>query len=204
MHGSCRSVRLREHFEAPRRQKPPLLATRRGGRVLADRAVRGACRPRWRWHRRLDEAGGHEQAAHRGAAPDGESSELFRGGVMGKHVITSGTLVRLEFFDWGVRLRGTAISRWVVPTWEARYDELAIAELVSLPASRIAVWFRLRGGDPQHDRLPVRPQLRSTPAARASRRACQQGRHQDQERERALRIARLSGPPAAVSYYPRY
>jgi len=30
------------------------------------------------------------------------------------------------------------ISRWIVPTWEARYDELAIAELVALPSSRIA------------------------------------------------------------------
>jgi len=81
-------------------------------------------------------------------APDGELQDLFRGGVLGKNVITSGTLVRLEFFEWGIRLRGTVISRWVVPTWEARYEELAIAELVTLPASRIAVWFRLRGADP--------------------------------------------------------
>jgi hypothetical protein len=49
-------------------------------------------------------------------------------------------------FDWGVRLRGTATFRWIIPTWEARYDELAIAELVSLPASRICVWLRPRGG----------------------------------------------------------
>jgi hypothetical protein len=83
------------------------------------------------------------------AAPDGELRELFRGGVMGRHVLTSGTLVRLEFFDWGVRLRGSAISRWVVPTWEARFDELAIAELVTLPASRIAIWLRLRDADPR-------------------------------------------------------
>ena len=81
-------------------------------------------------------------------APAAELGELFRGGVMGRYVMTSGTLVRLEFYDWGVRLRGTAISRWVVPTWEAKYDELAIAELVALPASRIAVWFRLRDADP--------------------------------------------------------
>ena len=81
-------------------------------------------------------------------APAAELGELFRGGVMGRYVMTSGTLVRLEFYDWGIRLRGTAISRWVVPTWEARYDELAIAELVALPASRIAVWFRLRDADP--------------------------------------------------------
>jgi hypothetical protein len=42
-------------------------------------------------------------------------------------------------------LRGVVVSRWIVPTWEARYDELAIAELVSLRFSRIAVWLRVRG-----------------------------------------------------------
>ena len=82
-------------------------------------------------------------------APEGELRQLFRGGVMARHIITSGPLVRLELFDWGIRLRGTAISRWVVPTWEARYDDLAIAELVALPASRIAVCFRPRGSDPR-------------------------------------------------------
>jgi hypothetical protein len=79
--------------------------------------------------------------------PPGELRDLFFGGVMCRHVITSGSLARLEFYDWGVRLRGTMISRWIVPTWEARFDELAIAELVALPASRIAVWFRLRRAD---------------------------------------------------------
>lgn len=78
-------------------------------------------------------------------APGGEPEALYRGGVMARHVVTSGTLARLELFDWGVRLRGTPISRWLVPTWEATYDELAIAELVALPASRNAIWFRLRG-----------------------------------------------------------
>jgi hypothetical protein len=78
-------------------------------------------------------------------APAGEPDGLFRGGVMSRHLITSGTLARLEVFDWGLRLRGTMVSRWIVPTWEARYDQLAMAELVALPASRIAVWLRLRG-----------------------------------------------------------
>ena len=77
--------------------------------------------------------------------PAGEPGRLFRGGVMCRHLITSGSLARLELYDWGVRLHGTMISRWIVPTWEARYDELAIAELAALPASRIAVWLRLRG-----------------------------------------------------------
>jgi hypothetical protein len=78
-------------------------------------------------------------------APEGEYERVFHGGVMARHIITSGLLVRLELYEWGVRLRGMVISRWVIPTWEARYDELAIAELVALPASRIGIWFRLRG-----------------------------------------------------------
>ena len=78
-------------------------------------------------------------------APGGEPEASFSGGVMCKHLITSGSLAVVELFDWGVRIRGTVISRWLVPTWEARWDDLAIAELVALPHSRIAVWFRLRG-----------------------------------------------------------
>jgi hypothetical protein len=82
-------------------------------------------------------------------APEGELRQVFYGGVMARHIITSGLLVRLEFFDWGIRMRGTAVSRWVVPTWEATYDDLAIAELIALPASRIAVCFRSRGPGPR-------------------------------------------------------
>jgi hypothetical protein len=78
-------------------------------------------------------------------APDGTLERVFLGGIMCKRLMTGGTMVRLEMFDWGVRIRGIAPTRWVVPTWEARYEELAIAELVSSPFSRIAVWFRLRG-----------------------------------------------------------
>jgi hypothetical protein len=77
--------------------------------------------------------------------PDGVAENHFAGGIMCKNLTTSGTMVTLEIFDWGVRIRGLAPTRWVVPTWEARYDELAIAELVASPFSRIAVWFRLRG-----------------------------------------------------------
>lgn len=77
-------------------------------------------------------------------APEGIEERQFRGGIMCKNMVTSGTLVKLDMFDWGVRIHGIAPARWAVPTWEARYDELAIAELVSSQFSRIAVWFRLR------------------------------------------------------------
>ncbi len=78
-------------------------------------------------------------------APAGEREIVFHGGIMCKTLTTSGLLVRFEFFDWGVRISGIAPSRWVIPTWEARYDELAVAELVASPFSRVAVWLRLRG-----------------------------------------------------------
>lgn len=78
-------------------------------------------------------------------APAGESELRNYGGIMCRGLMTSGPLVRLDLMDWGVRLRGTPWARWLVPRWEARYEELAIAELVRTPFSRIAVWFRVQG-----------------------------------------------------------
>jgi hypothetical protein len=78
-------------------------------------------------------------------APAGEPELTSYGGIMCQGLMTSGSLVRLDLLDWGVRLRGTPLARWLVPQWEARYEELAIAELVRTPYSRIMVWFRLQG-----------------------------------------------------------
>jgi hypothetical protein len=93
-----------------------------------------------RWIRR---AGANKRTI---GAPPGELDDLFRGGVMGRGIMTSGSLARLEIFSWGVRLQGIVLFRWIVPIWEATYDQLAMAELVTLPASRMAVWLRLTGG----------------------------------------------------------
>jgi hypothetical protein len=79
------------------------------------------------------------------APPAGESELTCYGGVMCRGLMTSGMLVRLDLLDWGVRMRGIPFSRWIVPRWEARYAELAIAELVATPFSRVAVWFRVQG-----------------------------------------------------------
>jgi hypothetical protein len=79
-------------------------------------------------------------------APAGEPELALTGDVLCRYVITSGSLAVLELHDWGIRLRGNPVSKWIVPTWEARYDELAIAELVTVGPSRVAVWLRLRGG----------------------------------------------------------
>jgi hypothetical protein len=77
-------------------------------------------------------------------APPGDSIKEFAGDVMCRYVMTSGSFARLEFYDWGIRIRSVALTRWFVPTWEARYTELALTELVT-SRSRVAVWFRLRG-----------------------------------------------------------
>lgn len=78
-------------------------------------------------------------------SPASESELVCYGGIMCRGMMTSGTLVRLDLLDWGVRIRGIPVSRWIVPRWEARYNELSIAELVATPFSRIAVWFRVQG-----------------------------------------------------------
>ncbi|MGB6452881.1 MAG: hypothetical protein WBH47_00190 [Streptosporangiaceae bacterium] len=77
-------------------------------------------------------------------APPGELELGCYGGVMCRVMMTGGTLVRLDLLDWGVRLRGVPLTRWYMPQWEARYEELAIAELVAMPHSRITVWFRVK------------------------------------------------------------
>jgi hypothetical protein len=77
--------------------------------------------------------------------PGGEVEYVIYGGVMCRGLTTSGSLVCLDLMDWGVRMRGIPVARWIVPRWEARYDELAIAELVATQYSRNAVWFRLQG-----------------------------------------------------------
>ena len=77
--------------------------------------------------------------------PTGESELTCYGGVMCRGLMTSGALARFDLMDWGVRIRGTPVARWIVPRWEARYAELAVAELVATPFSRIAVWFRVQG-----------------------------------------------------------
>ena len=77
-------------------------------------------------------------------APASEPDRVFAGDIMCRFVMTSGSLCRLEFHDWGIRIRGIAIAKWMVPTWEARYAELARTELIT-SRSRVAVWLRLRG-----------------------------------------------------------
>jgi hypothetical protein len=69
--------------------------------------------------------------------PDARRTATFRGGLQTwkKINVGKGSMdmeeVRLEFFDWGIRLRGVGIMRPVVPVREAQYEELTEARLVT-------------------------------------------------------------------------
>ena len=86
-------------------------------------------------------------------APDARRTAAFRGGMWrpGKFNAGPGT-VSLDFFDWGIRLRsgsaanlaGLGLTRLLRPVWEARYEELAEARLVTAPTHQ---GIRLRAGD---------------------------------------------------------
>jgi hypothetical protein len=56
--------------------------------------------------------------------------------------------IRLEFFDWGIRLRGRGMGRLFKPVWEIQYEELREARLVTSPRNQ---GVRLRAGGDSAD-----------------------------------------------------
>jgi hypothetical protein len=63
--------------------------------------------------------------------PDTVLEAAFPGSISSALVRASEGLVRLEFFDWGVRLRANLrLFRRLIPVWEARYEDLATTQLI--------------------------------------------------------------------------
>jgi hypothetical protein len=80
-----------------------------------------------RWIRHL-----FAESAREIAMPDTTLEMAFLGGLRSGSVSATWPLVRLECFDWGVRPRGSAHPwRRLIPTWDARYEDLATVQLVS-------------------------------------------------------------------------
>jgi len=78
------------------------------------------------------------------AAPEELPVAVWKGGLRTHNVnATSGT-ARLEMFDWGVRVRvrGRGLWKVLLPTWEARYSELATAQLIEWPVANHGVLMR--------------------------------------------------------------
>jgi hypothetical protein len=90
-------------------------------------------------------------SSRRVGAPGGRRTARFLGGMWRRGAAgwldeeTGEGAVRLEFFDWGIRLAGFGLMRLIFPeVWEARYGELTEARLVIAPTHR---GIRLRVGD---------------------------------------------------------
>jgi hypothetical protein len=76
-------------------------------------------------------------------APGGPSGRGFTGGLWSAAGNTIWPLARLELLDWGIRVRGSVRGlRWLVPAWEARYEDLTGAQLVWAPIASRGVYLQ--------------------------------------------------------------
>lgn len=83
-----------------------------------------------------------ENSTRRVELPEESAECAFAGGMASVNWVATWPLARLEFLSWGIRLRGSfPPARWILGTWEARYDELATVRLISSisPSLRFAV-----------------------------------------------------------------
>jgi hypothetical protein len=71
-------------------------------------------------------------SASEGGSPAGDPVAVFSGGLLswsgkptGMPVTTSRGLARLEFYGWGIRVRGKGLLRRLLPAFEARFEELS-------------------------------------------------------------------------------
>ena len=72
--------------------------------------------------------------SRRAGAPGTSRIAAFTGGIwVPEKNFHASSVVRLELFSWGVRLRGTGIGLMVPAVWEFRYQELRSVQEVSGP-----------------------------------------------------------------------
>lgn len=91
--------------------------------------------------------------SRRVGASDARRTGTFRGGMWRPGTFNAGPgTMSLDFFDWGIRLgsggaanlAGLGLTTFLTPVWEARYEELTEARLVTAPTHE---GIRLRAGD---------------------------------------------------------
>lgn len=80
--------------------------------------------------------------------PGAPPERTFVGGLWSRAMSAMWPLARLEFWDWGIRIRGSVRGvRWLVGSWQARYDELT-AELVVVPVASRGVLLNAGAAEP--------------------------------------------------------
>jgi hypothetical protein len=74
----------------------------------------------------------------------GEPPErMFTGGLWSAAGNAIWPLARLELLGWGIRVRGSTRGlQWLVPAWQARYEELTGAQLIWAPIASRGVYVR--------------------------------------------------------------
>lgn len=77
--------------------------------------------------------------------PDTPVIAAWYGGLRTSTINCTARAAYLELFDWGVRLHGRGLWRWLLPTWEVRYAELSMAQLIKFPIAHSGVLMRTNG-----------------------------------------------------------
>lgn len=77
-----------------------------------------------------------------GMPDEGPPIATWNGGLRTRTMNATGGTARLELFDWGIRVRGRGPWRWLLHAWEARYGELAKAQLIKFPVANPGVLMR--------------------------------------------------------------
>ncbi len=79
----------------------------------------------------------------------GPPEKTFVGGLWSGTGSAIWPLARLRFFGWGIGVRAsTRLLGWLVPVWDARYEELSGAQLIWAPVASRGVCFLLTAADP--------------------------------------------------------
>ena len=125
--------------------------------------------------------------SRRRGLPSARRTTAFVGGMLSGTFNAGPRTIRLEFFDWGIRLRGRGMGRLFRPVWEIDYVELREARLVTAPGNQ---GVRLRAGGDSADPMIFWTRRGSEVLDRLQEHAVRVNRAADQ----------IPDPPAPINY----